>query len=134
MNRLQRTAYGVLLAGLLALAACGKSNPLLGGWAFQAYQGGGQLGSVLGGLAAQFTRGTVVQFTPQAMIVVQGGDRNQVDVDHYDVEGRVVTVWIKTAADHMEGQTYRIADDGRSMSRELGTTGIREVFVRARQG
>lgn len=133
MRRLQQTSYGVLLAAVMLLAACTQSNPLLGTWSFQAYRGGGQLGSFLGGLATQFTQGTTVKFTPNAMIVTEDGEQHEIAVDHYDVKGNTVTAWVKTAPDHMDGQTYRIAQDGQSMSREFAGTGIREVFVRARK-
>jgi hypothetical protein len=123
----------LLFAGVLTLGACSKSNPLLGSWTFQAYQGGGQLGSVLGGLASQFSQGTVLAFTSDAMVVSQGGTQHKTAVDHYVVKGNTVTVWLRTASDLMEARTYKIAGDGQSMSRELGGSGIREVFVRAKQ-
>ncbi len=136
MNSIVRIRYAallaLLLAGFLALGGCSKSNPLLGSWTFQAYKGGGQLGSVLGGLVSQFSQGTVVTFTQDAMIVAQGSTQHKTAVDHYEVKGDKVTVWLRTASDLMEGRTYLISGDGQSMSRELGG-GVREVFVRAKR-
>lgn len=137
MSSIVRLRYATLLAlllvGVMALGACSKSNPLLGSWTFQAYKGGGQLGSVLGGLASQFSQGTVVTFTQDAMVVSQGDTRHRTAVDHYEVKGDKVTVWLRTASDLMEGRTYVITGDGQGMSRELGGSGIREVFVRAKR-
>ncbi|MEJ2480364.1 MAG: hypothetical protein P8Y78_09345 [Acidihalobacter sp.] len=136
MNSIIRVRYAALLvllfAGVMALGACSKPNPLLGSWTFQAYKGGGQLGSVLGGLASQFNQGTVVTFKQDAMIVAQGGTQHKTAVDHYEVKGDKVTVWLRTASDLMEGRTYLISGDGQSMSRELGG-GVREVFARAKR-
>lgn len=132
--RARRAVLAALVLALgLALAGCGQSNPLLGSWAFRSYQGGGQLGSMLGGLASEFSRGTVVTFTRDAMIVVQAGTQTRTPVDHYEVHGRAVTVWLRTASDLMQGRTYRLSADGRTLSRELAGTGIREVFVRAQK-
>ncbi|OBS09981.1 hypothetical protein [Acidihalobacter prosperus] len=123
--------FGLLgLLGALLLGGCAAHNPLLGQWTFERYSGGGDLGSVLGGLAAPFSKGTTVEFTSSTMIVSQGDQKSRIAVDHYDIKGNRVTVWLKSTPSVIRAETYVVSDDGQSISHELAGSGMNEVFTR----
>lgn len=119
------------VTAVLLLAGCAAHNPLLGSWTFERYTGGGDLGSVLGGFAATFSKGTTLQFTSDAMIVSQGGQKTSTPVDHYDIKGDKVVVWLRTTPTVIRAETYVVSKDGRRVSRELAGSGMSEVFTRA---
>lgn len=125
---------GLRLLGVLAvllLAGCSTYNPLLGSWNFERYEGGGDLGSVLGGFAATLSKGTTIEFTSSAMIVTQDNQKSTTQVDHYDIKGNKVTVWLKTSPSVIQAETYMISKDGQEMSSEIAGSGMKEVFSRA---
>ncbi|AOU98639.1 hypothetical protein BI364_12330 [Acidihalobacter yilgarnensis] len=118
------------ILGALLLTGCSLNNPLLGRWTFERYSGGGDLGSVLGGLAAPFSKGMTLEFTSSAMIVTQDGQKSRTAVDHYDIKGNQVMVWLKTTPTVIRAETYTVSDNGKEISHELAGGGMSEVFAR----
>lgn len=118
------------IVAVLLLAGCAAHNPLLGRWVFERYAGGGDIGSVLGGFASTISKGTIVEFRSNAMIVSQGGQASSTPIDHYDIKGNKITVWTKTSPTLIQGQTYIVSADGREISSEIAGSGMREIFQR----
>jgi len=120
-----------MLSLILLLGGCGSHNPLLGHWTFERYKGGGDLGSVLGGFASDLSKGTVIDFTPKAMIITQNGQKDRTPIDHYRVEGNHVEVWLRVSATETRAEKYVVYDHGKKISHTV-TTGMKEVFARKR--